>query len=73
MNTFGIAESLHIFYSIMYRKYTPIKTNVLNPFNYLLDTQEISNNQKGIFHQVLISSESLPTLLDHKNVEMIIS
>lgn len=56
----------------MYRKYNLTKTNVLNTYNYLLETREIKTGSIGLFHQVL-ANEGLPTLMQENAVQAVIS
>lgn len=55
----------------MYRKYGLKRTHVINSHNYLLEAED-KDGKLCYFHQVLISSQSLPSLKDHTAIEQII-
>jgi hypothetical protein len=55
----------------MYRKYSLKRTHVIDSHNYLLEAEQADGGQ-CLFHQLLISSHSLPSLNDHAAIEQFI-
>lgn len=52
----------------MYRKYSPIRTYVLNSHHYLIAAEQHNTNQPTLFHQLLLP-ETLPVLFDSKTLQ----
>lgn len=53
----------------MYRKYTTSKTNVIDTHNYLLTAHNPDTQEVALFHQVLVSNELAPLLLNQHSLQ----